>query len=214
MGKKQIIVIGVTGGMGCGKSHLCKTFNEEFDIPVFYCDVEVKKTLNSDSFVISEVKRMFGDDIYVDNKIDSAGLAKIIFNDEKYRIKMEMLTRGPLLRKFYDFVYLHHDLEIAPFVLIESAIMIETGFFKLMDEIIYVNADYEDRIKRLVNDRGVSEEETGRRIKLQKSFIDAISSLQKNNIKNTIFCNDFSKKRVNSFVHSFYSTLLKSTKQS
>lgn len=209
MGAKQISIVGVTGGMGCGKSHLCRTFNEEFDIPVFYCDVELKKIMNSDGFVISETKRLFGENIYVNNKIDSKSLAKIIFNDEKAKLKIEMLSRGPLLRKLYDFAYLHHDLEISPFILIESAIMIETGFFKLMDEIIYVNADYKDRIEHLVDDRGVSEEEAERRIRLQKSFGGAISLLQRNGIQYTIFHNDFSKESVNRFVQFFYSPFFK-----
>jgi dephospho-CoA kinase len=205
MGKRQIKIVGVTGGIGCGKSFLCRTFNEEYDIPVFYCDIELRKIINTDPFVISEVKIMFGDDIYVDNKANSKEIAEIIFNDENARIKLEMLTRGPLLRKFYDFVYIHHDLEIAPFVLIESAIMIESGFFKLMDEIIYVRADdYKERIEHLVKERGFTEEEVNKRMTSQMSLGERISALESSGIKCIVFHNDFSKETPYKFAKSFY----------
>jgi len=213
MGAGKITVVGVTGNMGSGKSYLCKTFLEDYGVPVFYCDVELKKIINKNVFVISEIKRLIGEDAYIkDGKggevSNSKKIADIIFSDNDLKYKIELLTIGPLLNKFYDFVYFNHDLDVSSFVLIESAIMIETGFFKIMDEIIYVHCDQDKRIEHLVKDRGFGEQEIKMRLRTQKDFKNHLKIINSYKIPHVLFKNDFKRQSVVEFSKTFYNQKL------
>lgn len=198
-------VIGIVGGMGSGKSYLCKKSQDKLGIPVFYFDIEAKKVLCRDEFIIKEMKKMFGENIYFKNgNIDSKKLADIIFTNDKDRLEVETLIRGILLDKFYKFIYLTKKHLKPPYIMAESATMTQTGLYKIMDEVIFVDAAFDKRIEKLINERNVEKKDALRRINLQEGINAQKKAFHDKKIPFTIFNNDFTEKTVEKFVNEFH----------
>ena len=113
------IITNVTGGMGSGKSYLCKLFKDK-GIPVLDTDLEAKNIFAENKAIQYEMKRIFGNHIYIsENNINSKLLSEKIFSDYVLRKKVELLIKGELLKRIFNFVYNNMN---AKTVIIESAI--------------------------------------------------------------------------------------------
>ncbi|MDD4847068.1 MAG: dephospho-CoA kinase [Petrimonas sp.] len=150
-----MIKLGVTGGIGSGKSVVCDVFRLH-DIPVFDADREAKK-LNDTSPVIREkLINNFGPDLYQGNKLDRKKLANLIFNNaENLRITNAIIH--PELAKYYEkWVYQrkHHAI-----IAIDAAVLYEAGFQSLLDKTIVVMAPLETRIERAAKRDRLSKEQ-------------------------------------------------------
>ena len=150
-----MIKLGVTGGIGSGKSVVCDVFRLH-DIPVFDADREAKK-LNDTSPVIREkLINNLGPDLYQGNKLDRKKLANLIFNNaENLRITNAIIH--PELAKYFEKWVdqrKHHAV-----IAIDAAVLYEAGFQSLLDKTIVVMAPLETRIERAAKRDRLSKEQ-------------------------------------------------------
>lgn len=160
-----MIKIGITGSIGSGKSYICKLFNEKYNIPIFNSDKEASEASENDIRIIKKYKKMFGDDIYIDGKLNRKKLADIIFNDKSTLNIINNLFKPILLQKFNDWC----DKQNSKIVIIESAIIFETGFNKHVDKTISVISPLDLRLLRVVTRDGTTIEKVKERINNQMS---------------------------------------------
>lgn len=138
-------IIGLTGGIGSGKTTIAKYF-QSFGIPVYIADDEARKIMES-ADIIEAIKKEFGSSVFDNDLLNREKLAKIVFNEP---IKLEKLNRivHPAVKKHFDQWILQQ--ESAPFIIYEAAILFESGRHKDCDLIITVTAPLESRIQRVV----------------------------------------------------------------
>lgn len=154
--------IGVTGGIGSGKSIICRVLSE-LGYPVFHSDNVAKALLNNDLNVREEISDLFGNDIYTNTEIDKKRLAEIIFKDETAREKINSIIHPRVRQKFEEFAKACRS----ELVFNEAAILFETDSYKNFDATILVTAPEELRIERVMKRDGVSREQVLDRIKSQ-----------------------------------------------
>src|SRR6056297_3398049 len=141
-----MIKVGITGGIGSGKTMVCRIF-QELGMPVFYADDEAKKILDKDTDVKKELKRLFGEDIYTKTGINKTRLASIIFNDSATLKQVNEIIHPKVREYFNKWSQEHSDF---PYIIEEAAILFESGAFKDMDINIIVSAPEELKIQRIM----------------------------------------------------------------
>ena len=157
--------IGITGGIGSGKSLVCSIFRV-MGIPVFEADQVAKALYDSSEEIRGELIRMFGKRLYSSGGLlNRQMLASIIFNDKDSLGKVNSLVH-PFVRKAFEEWY---RLQDSHYVLHEAAILFESGFYKLMDANILVTAPAELRIRRVMERDGISREKVLSRMQNQGS---------------------------------------------
>ena len=137
--------VGLTGGIGSGKTYISKIFNK-LGIPVFYSDSYAKKLMVEDSSLVNLLKKRFGSDIYINQEINKQKLSDIIFNQKSSLQDMENIVHPFVEKAFKSWIFNQNS----HYVLKEAAILFETGSYKFMDFNILVHADLETRIARVI----------------------------------------------------------------
>lgn len=151
-------IIGLTGGIGSGKTTVA-VFFKELGVPVYIADIEAKKIMKSVK-VVNSVKNEFGDMVIENNQINRKKLAEIVFSNSEKLQKLNGIIHPLVKRHFEEWVIKHSDY---PFVIKEAAILFESGSFVDCDKIITVIASIDERIERVKNrDRIGVEEIMGR----------------------------------------------------
>ena len=159
--------IGITGGIGSGKSIICSIF-KLLGVPVFEADMVAKQLLQTHPKIRKGLIHLFGEGIYLDDDtVDRKKLAAIIFNNDVQLSKMNELVHPVVRSEFHEWV----KQQNTPYVIHEAAILFESGFYKLMNFTILVSAPEEERIQRVVKRDGVSEKQV--RERLAKQWSDA-----------------------------------------
>lgn len=138
--------IGVTGGIGAGKSTVCSII-EAIGYPVFYSDEIAKQLQNQDEALIDSIKRLFGRNAYKDKLLNRKFIAEKIFSSSNLLEQFNQLVHPKVRESFENFILNNKQSD---FVFNEAAILFETGSYKKFDAIILVIADDETRIKRVV----------------------------------------------------------------
>jgi len=163
--------IGITGGIGSGKTTVCEIF-KLLDVPVFHADTEAKKLQDNDLQIKNLLIERFGEHIYAANKmLDRTKLAGLIFNDEKALADVNAIIHPAVRQKFLEWADKYQD---APYVLYEAAILLESGYASDFDRNILVFADEKIRIERVIQRDDLSEELVKQRIKNQIPDIQKI----------------------------------------
>lgn len=149
-----MLKVGITGGIGAGKSIVAKVF-EKLGVPVYYADARAKALMVTNENLVNQIKATFGEDIYKENELDRAKLAQVVFNNTS---KLEQLNKlvHPAVKE--DFIAWANKHKTAPYVLEEAAILFESGSYKLMDKVITVICPQDIRIKRVMERDGVTRE--------------------------------------------------------
>lgn len=162
-----MLKIGLTGGIGSGKSTVAKVF-EELGIAVFYADSEAKKFLfNSD--VKIELSRLFGEEILDSNgEIIKVNLAQIVFSNPKSIQKLNELIH-PLLMEQFNIWALEKESEDNSYVIMEAAILFEAGFNTNVDRVLCITASIQERIARVMKRDGVTAKQVEDRMSHQWS---------------------------------------------
>lgn len=159
------ITIGITGGIGSGKSFICRILSA-MGYPVFYSDQVAKELMSSDNELISGIKTLFGQEAYtVNQELNRPFLAKKIFEDQSLRNKLNELVH-PRVRK--EFSRIASETQ-SPFIFNEAAILFETGAHKNFDRMVLVTAPESLRIQRVQKRDNSSEEEIKKRMNAQWS---------------------------------------------
>jgi dephospho-CoA kinase len=155
-------IIGLTGGIGSGKSSIAKHI-ESLGIPVYIADTEAKKILDT-ADVIAKVIALFGDDILENGKIDRKKIAALVFQDPEKLKKYNAIIHPEVYLHFQNWVKQHNNY---PLVVKEAAILFESGSYKDCDKIILVIAPKENRIQRVMKRDAVTREAVEQRMSLQ-----------------------------------------------
>jgi dephospho-CoA kinase len=138
-------IIGLTGGIGSGKSTIANYF-QSLGIPVYIADDQAKK-VSASAEIIKSIKNVFGSEVFLNNKLDRKKLANIVFQNPD---KLKALNRiiHPAVKKDFDhWLSVHKNF---PIVIKEAAILFESGSYKYCDAIITVAAPLETRIERVI----------------------------------------------------------------
>tara|TARA_B110000285_G_scaffold143335_1_gene160134 strand:+ start:40 stop:621 length:582 start_codon:yes stop_codon:yes gene_type:complete len=157
-------VIGLTGGIGSGKTTILKWFETQ-NIPCFESDAVAKTLLNSS--LKSRISKIFGNNIYNSSGIlNRKKLAARVFNNPKELAKLNVIVHPAVENAFKDFKQKHKEDSI---IIKEAAILFESGGYKNCDAIILVIASEESRIQRVLKRDKIKKKDIETRIRLQWS---------------------------------------------
>lgn len=145
--------IGITGGIGSGKSVVAKII-ESLNYPVFYSDKVAKQLVVTNPTIQKGLIDLFGADIFIAGRLDKVTLANHIFTNEESKRKVNALIH-PEVRKAFDSFAVNQKKQL---VFNEAAIIFETGAQELYDKVILVVAPKELRISRVQNRDHVSKD--------------------------------------------------------
>jgi dephospho-CoA kinase len=155
-------IIGLTGGIGSGKTMIAK-YMKSLGIPVYIADDEAKKIMKSNE-VLNEIRKVFGNTIFDEEKLNNVKLAQFVFNNSAKLEKLNAIVH-PLVKKHFDKWLLEH--KNSPLIVKEAAILFESGSYKYCDFIITVTAPIETRIQRVLERDKTDRESILKRIQNQ-----------------------------------------------
>jgi len=142
-----MLKIGITGGIGSGKTTVCKVF-EALGIPIYYADDRAKFLMNTDEFLVTEITKLFGEKAYLSiGELNRPHIASIAFSDKEVLQKLNALVH-PVVHQ--DSKKWFSEQQNVPYVLKEAALHFETGGYKMLDKMITVFAPKEVRIERVM----------------------------------------------------------------
>ena len=159
-----MLKVGLTGGMGSGKSTAAMEF-EKLGVPVFFADDASKKILEEDIDVQKDLKNLLGDEIYVNGSLNRPYMASIVFNDEVLLSKVNGIIHPKVNQAFKKWC----AKQTSSYVLKEAAILFEIGSYLQMDKNILITAPREERIERVIKRSGWTKKEIEARMSKQWS---------------------------------------------
>ncbi|MDR1381875.1 MAG: dephospho-CoA kinase [Tannerella sp.] len=157
-----MIKIGITGGIGSGKSVVSSLLAMN-EIPVYTADAESKRLSDASPVIRKKLEALFGSDIYVDGRLDRKRLASFIFSSEKILKKVNEIIHPVVNKDFRAWTKRQESSACA----IESAILVESGFDKAVDVILLVYAPVELRLARAMKRDGATEANIMKRMNRQ-----------------------------------------------
>lgn len=163
-------VIGVTGGVGSGKSVVLSILEEEYQAKVILTDLVAHDLMQIGQRNYVEIVKEFGTDILQEDKsIDRKKLGKIVFEDKEKLERLNQITHPGVKQEVKEIVARIKQEGKASMILLESALLLEAGYEDIYDEIWYVYVEKEVRYQRLLDGRGYTREKTDSIIKNQLS---------------------------------------------
>ena len=157
-----MLKVGITGGIGSGKTTVCKIF-QTLGIPIYYADDEAKKLYDTDAEMKQEIIAHFGEGVYKNNYFDKDALREIVFNDiEKLKILNSIVH--PRVKKQADEWM---QKQTAPYAIKEAALMIESASNLSLDKLILVSCPLDKRIVRVIKRDHTSHDEAMNRANKQ-----------------------------------------------
>lgn len=155
--------VGITGGIGCGKSTVVAEFRK-LGVPCFIAD-EVAAAYYNEPRFLDDIRGLFGDSVFrPDGSVDKSLVARRVFADSDLLRQLNGLVHPRVMKDFDDFCGRH---AAEPYVLFESAILYDHGFDRLMDAVVCVYLDLPERLRRLQLRDGVGQEALLARIRNQ-----------------------------------------------
>ena len=152
----------MTGGIGSGKSTVCKIFGV-LGIPCFSADEYARELVENDDEIISEINQIAGKDLYAEGTLDRQALAKLIFNDCDHLSRVNSVVHPKVFSAFMKW----SEEQVTPYVIMEAAILYESGGDRYTDTVVAITAPLEERVMRVVGRSKLSEEEILARINNQ-----------------------------------------------
>ncbi len=157
-----MLKIGLTGGIGSGKSTVAKIF-EVLGIPVYYADEAARGIMNADKQLKAALIKNFGEQTYRNNQLNRAYLASVVFGDKEKIALLNSLTHPATIRDANRWI----QEQTSPYIVKEAALLFESGANKYLDLAIGVYAPQELRISRAIERDHVTREEVLQRISRQ-----------------------------------------------
>lgn len=159
-----MVRLGVTGGIGCGKSYVCRILQDDFNIPVYNCDINARIITDTDLEVVEQLTKLVPGVYDAEGELDKACLASYLFASEENAARVNAIVHPAVRRDFREWVTMRGAYDV---LAVESAILYESRFETEVDRVLFVDAPLEVRIRRVKERDGLSEEEIRRRIALQ-----------------------------------------------
>ena len=161
-----MLKVGITGGIGSGKSVVCAIFSS-LGIPVYNADNVARDLVDTDEKIKSKIKKEFGNDLYdASGKLDRKRMSALVFNNEPALAKLNGIVHPAVMRHSEEWIKQHKE---SLYIVRETAILFESGTYKDLDKIITVTAPEEIRIKHVMERDKKSKEEILAVIKNQSS---------------------------------------------
>ena len=154
--------LGITGGIGSGKTSVCRVF-DVLGVPVFSADREASEIMEKDCEIINKLNSIAGKNLYVNGSLDRMDLANIIFNDNSLLQQVNLLVHPVVFNHFMNWVL----EQSAPYVIMEAAILFESGASDFVDKVATVVAPVEQRMERVIQRNKLSREQVLERMKNQ-----------------------------------------------
>ena len=152
--------------MGSGKTYVCQLL-EKRGIPVFYTDTEAKRLIVDDSEVRQRLKDIVGNSLYNwEGKLDKKVMASFLVRGKKWADQVNAVVHPAVRKAMYEWFVVQ---ESHPIVVVECALLFESGLNKDMDKIVSVVAPLQVRLDRIVRRDGCTEEHARQMISLQQS---------------------------------------------
>lgn len=155
-------IIGLTGGIGSGKTTVANHFKAA-GIPVYIADDQARELMQS-AEIVSQIQKTFGNSIFDNSILNRQKLAEIVFNDPE-QLKLLNGIIHPAVKKHFDTWLLEH--KNSSFIIYEAAILFESGNYKNCDKIVTVIAPLETRIQRVIQRDDTTTENVLKRINMQ-----------------------------------------------
>jgi dephospho-CoA kinase len=146
--------IGITGGIGSGKSTVSKIF-EVLGVPVYYADDASKRLMNEDEELKEKLRSVFGEGVYVDGKLNRQYLSSIVFNDPLKLALLNSIVHPATIKDAEDWML----QQTAPYAIKEAALIFESGSQEYLDKVIGVYAPAAVRIHRVMQRDNVTRQE-------------------------------------------------------
>jgi dephospho-CoA kinase len=157
-----MLKIGITGGIGSGKSTVAKVFGV-LGIPVYNADLAAKRLMNEDAALKEKIKEQFGDDVYKSEKLDTKYLAQIVFSSEEKLEALNSIVHPATINDANAWML----KQTTPYTLKEAALLFESGAAELLDYVIGVTAPAPLRLQRVMQRDNSSREEVMARMNKQ-----------------------------------------------
>ena len=155
-------IIGLTGGIGSGKTTVANYFQSS-GIPVYIADDEARKIMQFPEIIV-EIKNTFGTSLFENGILNRAKLAEIVFNNPEKLKQLNAIIHPAVKKQFKKWILNYQN---SPFVIYEAAILFESGSYKNCDLIITVIAPIETRIQRVIQRDATTRENVLQRMNVQ-----------------------------------------------
>ena len=152
-------IIGLTGGIGSGKSTVARMF-ESLGVPVYYADDEAKKLMNSSNSLQLKIQKLLGKKAFIQGVLDREFVAKIVFRDKEKLKALNELVHPEVRNHFLTWV----DSQNASYVIQENPLIYEQEQQDVFDKVIVVDTEKETRVKRVMSRDSISEKQVLERI--------------------------------------------------
>jgi dephospho-CoA kinase len=162
--------IGITGGIGTGKSTVSKILIA-LGYPVYFSDDRAKWLMENNQQLVAELTRLIGDETYIAGKLNRSVIAEKLFSNSQLKDKINELVHPVVRNDFNDWA----DTQQARLLFQESALLVETGAYQLFDALIVVTAPLDQRIKRIQKRDGISINEINMRLTNQLAESEKIA---------------------------------------
>ena len=154
--------VGLTGGIGSGKSTVAKIF-EVLDIPVYYADAAAKRLMNEDEALKKEIIKHFGKESYADNQLNRPYIASLVFNNHERLELLNSLTHPVTIRDANEWM----QQQVSPYTIKEAALIFESGSAEYLDYVIGVYTPTPLRMQRIIQRDKITKEEVLQRMNRQ-----------------------------------------------
>ena len=162
-----MLKVGVTGGIGAGKSVVCRVF-QTLGIPVFDADEAAKQLMETDVQLVNSITELFGNEIYTDGRLNREQLAGMVFKQPELLQRLNTLVHPATIAYGAKWMAAQN----APYIIKEAAIFFESGSNKDMDVMIGVFAPPDVRISRVMHRPGMTRGKTEQRMASQMDDIE------------------------------------------
>jgi len=139
-------LIGITGGMGSGKSTVSKILRH-LNYKVYNSDIRGKELIGEVRSIRDQLESIFGDEIFNNNKLDAKALSRKVFKDDSSLQKINSIVHPEVEKDFNSWVASNPNDK---YLFKESALLFETGAFRHLDKTILISADKDLRINRVL----------------------------------------------------------------
>jgi len=154
-----MMVVGLTGGIGSGKTTVAKMF-EDLGVPVYYADDRAKFLMQDDVVLKKALIDLFGASVFDCNHLNRKYLAEIVFSDKQKLIELENIVHPAVIRDFKQWL----SKQQAPIVMLENAILYKSGMNTFVDYVVFVASAKQKRLDRVMKRDKMSLEEIAQRI--------------------------------------------------
>ena len=154
--------VGITGGIGSGKSTVAKIF-EVLGVPVYYADAEARRLINEDPAIISSIMASFGSESYKDGGLNRSYISELVFNDKSKLELLNAISHPPTIAHADNWM----KKQVTPYALKEAALIFESGSAAYLDYVIGVYTPLPLRIQRIMHRDKLQAEEVKHRISRQ-----------------------------------------------